>query len=247
MHRFFVEKNQISDGTIVILDNDVKHIKNVLRLKTDDLIEIVCDGYIYETCIIQQTKSQIITRVINKFKGENETRTHIRLFQGLAKGNKMETILQKGTEIGIKEFYPIITNRTVVKVDDKKKEKNKLTRWNTIVEDASKQAKRDVIPKVMNILSFHDMLELLKNEDNILVPYEDENKISIKDSLKGIEDDIINIVIGPEGGFELEEIQRLKDIGAQIVSLGRRILRTETAGLVTAAAILYEKDDLGVV
>lgn len=247
MHRFFVDKSQICDDTIVIIDNDVRHIKNVLRLKSEDIIEIVCDGYVYEVSISHLDKSQIITRVTNKSEAKNEPKTNIRLFQGLAKGSKMETIFQKGTEIGIKEFYPVITKRTVVKIEDKKKEKNKNTRWNAITEDASKQAKRDEIPKVLDILTFNEMLELLKDEKNILVPYEDEDTISIKDSLQAMEGNIINIIIGPEGGFESEEIVRLKDMGANVVSLGRRILRTETAGLVTAAAALYEKDDLGVV
>lgn len=247
MHRFFIDEKQISNDSIVILGNDIKHIKDVLRLRKDDLIQLVSKGFVYEVAIMELEKSQIKTRILNKSKGKNEARTYIRLFQGLAKGSKMETILQKGTEIGIKEFYPLSTKRAVVKIDDKKKEKNKISRWNFIVEEASKQAKRDEIPKVGQVLSFDNMIELLKGEDNILVPYEDEDTISIKEGLKNISEATINIVIGPEGGFEFEEIQRLTDIGATIVSLGNRILRTETAGLVTAALVLYEKDDLGVV
>lgn len=247
MHRYFVDESQISDDTIIVLGNDVKHIKDVLRLKVDDLLEIVSQGYTYEVKISQISKSQIITRILNKSKGKNEPKTKIRLFQGLAKGDKMETVFQKGTEIGIREFYPLITKRTIVKIHNPKKEKNKVARWNLITEEASKQSKRDEIPKVMEIINFKDMLDILKTEKNILVAYEDEDTTSIKDSLKTMDDGIINIVIGPEGGFEAEEINDLKDIGAKVVSLGRRILRTETAGLVTAAIVLYEKDDLGVV
>lgn len=247
MHRFFVEKDQISDKTIIILNNDVKHIRDVLRLRVQDKIEIICDGHLYEVKIIQIKKSQVTTEIIKATKGRNEPKTHIRLFQGLAKSNKMETIFQKGTEIGIKEFYPLITKRTVVKIEDKKKEKNKRNRWATIIEEASKQAKRDEIPKLMDILTFNDMIRLLSNEENIIVAYEDEDTKSIKDSLNEMKGRKISIIVGPEGGFDSEEVEELKYIGAHIVSLGNRILRTETAGLVCAAVTLYEKDDLGVV
>ena len=247
MHRYFVNKSQISEDTIVIIGNDVKHIKDVLRLKIDDIIEIVSEAYTYEAKISQLSKSQVESKILNKSKGINEAKTMIRLFQGLAKGSKMEAVFQKGTEIGITEFYPLLTKRTIVKIDNVKKEKNKLERWNSITEDAAKQSKRHKIPKVMEITSFKDMLDILKREKNILVPYEDEDTNSIKEILKTMDDGIINIIIGPEGGFEIDEIKALKDIGAKIVSLGRRILRTETAGLVTAAVVLYEKDDLGVV
>lgn len=247
MHRYFVDKTQISDDIIRIQGNDVKHIKDVLRLKKDHIIEVVSEDFVYDVKIEELSKSQILTRIIYKVMGENEPKTKIRLFQGLAKGSKMETVFQKGTEIGIDEFYPLVTVRTVVKIENAKKEKSKITRWNSITEDASKQAKRDKIPEVMDVLSFNDMIQLLREEDNILVPYEDEDTLSIKDALKSMEGDIINIIIGPEGGFEPEEIEKLKETGAKVVSLGRRILRTETAGLVTAAIILYEKDDLGVV
>ena len=247
MHRFFVEENQILDKEIRIKGKDVKHIKDVLRLRLGDSIELVSQGYLFQVSIKDISKSQILTEIINKSLGENEAKTQIRLYQGLAKGSKMETIFQKGTEIGIKEFYPIITKRTVVKLGDKKKEANKITRWNTITEEAAKQAKRDQIPRVNEVQTFNEILDFLKDQDHILVAYEDEDKKSIKQVLNKIQGNEINIIIGPEGGFDQEEIQRLRDIGAEIVSLGSRILRTETAGLVTASLILYEKDDLGVV
>lgn len=246
MHRFFVENNQILDKEILIIGKDVKHIKDVLRLKVGDFLELVSQGYLYKVSIKEISKSQILTEIISKSLGKNETKTHIRLFQGLAKGSKMETIFQKGTEIGIKEFHPIVTKRTVVKLD-KKKEDSKIMRWNAITQEASKQAKRDQVPKVMRVQTLDDMVDFLKDQDHILVAYEDEDTISIKEVLSKIEGDDINILIGPEGGFEEDEIQSLREIGAEIVSLGSRILRTETAGLVTASLILYEKDDLGVI
>lgn len=247
MHRYFVDEGQILEDIIKIQGNDVRHIKDVLRLKIDDLIEVVSEGFVYEVRIEHLSKSEISTRIIDKSKGKNEPRSKIRLFQGLAKGSKMETVFQKGTEIGIDEFYPLLTKRTVVKIENEKKEKSKITRWNTITEDASKQAKRDKVPKVMDILSFDNMIQILKEEDNILVAYEDEQALSIKEVLKSMDNNRVNIIIGPEGGFDPEEIEKLREIGGKVVSLGRRILRTETAGLVTAAVILYEKDDLGVV
>lgn len=247
MHRFFVDKNQINDGQIVILGDDVKHIKDVLRLKDKDRIELSCSGLTYICEIEQITKKNIITRIVEEYKGKNESTVEVVLFQGLAKGNKMEMIFQKGTEIGIKEFYPVELHRSVVKIKDASKERNKIDRWNTIVEEAAKQSKRDNIPKVNEILSFDRLIELLKDEPNILIPYEGENIYTIKEGLSKFKDGKINLIIGPEGGFEDSEIERLKDIGGNVVTLGNRILRTETAGLVTATIILYELGNIGVI
>ena len=159
----------------------------------------------------------------------------------------MDLIIQKSTEIGVREFVGLMTHRTVVKIKDMKKEESKIDRWNMIAAEAAKQSKRDFIPKVENIQTFDEMLNAIKNEENIIVPYEDEKFQSIGDSLKSIESGRIILIIGPEGGFESEEIQKLRSIGGQIVSLGNRILRTETAGFVASAIILYELGGLGVI
>lgn len=247
MHKFFIEKNQIMGDNITILGSDVKHIKDVLRLRINDQIEISCDGinYLCQISIIE--KSSIQLNIKDKWEGKAESKVDIILFQGLSKGNKMEFIFQKGTEIGLKSFYPTITNRSIVKIKDINKEQSKVERWNAIVEEAAKQSKRDFIPKVENIVSFKDMIEILKDKSNIIVPYEDEKVITIREGLSNLRDEPIYIVIGPEGGFEKEEIEKLKGIGAKIVTLGPRILRTETAGIVTATIILYEVGNIGVI
>lgn len=247
MHKFFIEKNQIMGDNITILGSDVKHIKDVLRLRINDQIEISCDGFNYLCQISVIEKSSIQLNIKDKCEGKAESKVDIILFQGLSKGNKMEFIFQKGTEIGLKSFYPTITNRSIVKIKDINKEQSKVERWNAIVEEAAKQSKRDFIPKVENIVSFKDMIEILKDKSNIIVPYEDEKIITIREGLSNLRDEPIYIVIGPEGGFEKEEIEKLKGIGAKIVTLGPRILRTETAGIVTATIILYEVGNIGVI
>jgi 16S rRNA (uracil1498-N3)-methyltransferase len=247
MHRFFVNKDQIFDNEIKIEGTDVKHIRSVLRLKLNDKIEISCNDYDYLCEISDINKDHIIAEILEKNKGNSESSVDITLYQGLSKGNKMELIFQKGTEIGIKEFVPVATHRSVVKINDIKKEQNKVERWNTIVEEAAKQSKRNLIPHVKNIINFNEMIDVLRNQENIIVPYEDEKALTIKEGLLGLSSRKINIVIGPEGGFESEEIQKLRDIGAKIVTLGPRILRTETAGIVTSTIVLYEVGNIGVI
>lgn len=247
MHRFFIDKDQIIENEIVILGSDVKHMRDVIRLRKDEEIEIACSGITYLCTIKDILKDKIITTIIDSRIGVNESTVEVVLFQGLSKGNKMELIFQKGTEVGIKEFYPVATHRSVVKIKEIKKEQSKVERWQLIVDEASKQSKRDYIPEVKGVISFDDMIEILKGEDNIIVPYEDEVVHTIKEGLLDVKSSKINVVIGPEGGFEISEIQKLKEIGSKIVTLGPRILRTETAGLVTATIILYEVGNLGVI
>jgi len=249
MHRFFVEKHQIIGDTIQILGTDVKHIKDVIRLKQGEKIEISSEGITYICEIELLSKGKILAKIIDKREGTNEAPIHIVLYQGLAKGNKMDLIIQKTTEIGVKEIYPVATNRSIVKINDIKKEQSKVERWSSIADEAAKQSKRDILPKVHNIISFDEMVMLLKDEQNILVPYENEKANSMNDKLKNITNKTnkIHLIIGPEGGFEDIEIKKLKSIGGQIITLGPRILRTETAGIVAATIILYELGDLGVI
>lgn len=247
MNRFFINKEQIYGDIIEINGADVKHIRDVLRLKQGEKIEISseCNTYIGE--IFELEKKTVKLKVINKYKGENEPSHFLVIYQGLAKGSKMDMIFQKGTEIGVSEFYPIATKRAVVKIKNEKKASSKLDRWQEIVDQAAKQSKRDKIPYVNEVLSFEEMISLLDGKENIIVPYEDEKQETIKNALKNIIGKKIHVIIGPEGGFEKEEIEKLKIIGASIVSLGPRILRTETAGLVASTMIFYELGDLGVV
>ncbi|NMA85898.1 MAG: 16S rRNA (uracil(1498)-N(3))-methyltransferase [Tissierellia bacterium] len=240
MHRFFVDIDQLEDNEIKIIGKDVKHIKDVLRLREGENIEIVSHGNTYISQILSLNSDSIITNIIESFPGENEPMVDIILYQGIPKGDKMEYIIQKNVELGIKEIYPIVMNRTVVKFKDKKKEINRINRWQSISDEASKQSKRDILPKINDIISFKEMLEILKDKENIIVPYEEEKTLNLKDILKDNEAKEVHLIIGPEGGFEEDEIEALKEINGQIISLGPRILRTETAGLVVSSIVLYE-------
>lgn len=244
MHRFFVEKEQIEENKIEILGTDVKHIKDVIRLREGEKIEVVSDGNVYISRIESFSKKQISLKILDGFTGENEPDTEIFLYQGLAKGSKMDLILQKCTELGVKKFYPLMTHRSVVKIKDERKEQSKINRWSQIVDEAAKQSKRDILPRVENIIDFPDMIELLKKEENIIVPYEKALGKGLGKGLKDIKSNRVHLIIGPEGGFEEWEIEKLKEIGGNIVSLGPRILRTETAGIVAAAIILYLSGDM---
>ncbi len=247
MHRFFVLEENILENTIKIVGTDVNHIKNVLRLSIEDKVEVIGSKYNYDCEISHISKDEILLLIKEVKDKTNESNLRISLFQGLPKSSKMETIIQKCTELGVYNFYPVSTNRSVVKINDMKKEEKKVQRWQLIAEEASKQSKRDIIPKVENILGFNDMMEKIKDKV-VIVPYESEEKLSIKGLKTSLENvDEINIIIGPEGGFEEYEIEKLKNSGAHIVTLGPRILRTETAGVVTATILMYEFGDLGVI
>lgn len=247
MHKFFVDESQIEEMNIKIINKDVKHIKDVLRLKLNSNIIISSNNINYLCEIMHIEKHEIISRIISKDEGISEPQIEIILYQGLSKGSKMDLILQKGTEVGVKDFYPVATYRSIVKINELKKEQGKLDRWNLITEEAAKQSKRDYIPKVNGILNFDDMIRLLETEENIIVPYENEDGLTIGQGLKKVTGNKIHLIIGPEGGFEEVEIEKLRAIGAKIVTLGNRILRTETAGFVASTIILYELGNLGVI
>ena len=240
LHRFFVDTNQIKNNEIKIIGKDVKHIKDVLRLREGENIEVLSNGHTYISQILILNSDSINTNIIEAFPGKNEPAVDIILYQGIPKGDKMEYIIQKNVELGIKEIYPVIMNRTVVKFKDKKKEINRLNRWQSISDEAAKQSKRDILPKVNRIIDFSGMLKILRGKEYIIVPYEEEKSLSLKDILKDNSPKEIHLIIGPEGGFEEDEIKALREINGQIVSLGPRILRTETAGLVVSSIILYE-------
>lgn len=247
MHRFFT-KNLIDDSrNIKITGGDAKHIKDVLRIVPGQMIEIVTGNKPYLCMVTGIETNKVITRIVNPIEKTNESPLKINLFQGLPKSSKMDSILQKCTEIGVTNFFPLRTNRTIVKFKDNKKELKKIERWQAIAYEAAKQSKRDIVPMVNPVIEFKDLERELK-EGITIVPYEVMQDNGIKAILQSInKPDIINIIIGPEGGFEEIEIQKLEKLGAKIVSLGPRILRTETAGMFTAALLQYEYGDLGVI
>ncbi len=247
MSKFFIKNNQFFDynNEIDIIGEDINHIKKVLRKNIGDELNI-CNtdsGDNYLVKIKTFEKEKIICSIIKRIESENESNVKISLFQGLPKFDKMEYIIQKNTEVGVYDFYPIIMKRTIVKVREEDKEK-RISRFNKIAEGAAKQSLRDIIPEVHNIVSFNSVLESLKEYDLILVAYEDEENNSLKSVLRNIsekKDYKIAVLIGPEGGIDVEEINSLKKLdNSKIVSLGKRILRTETAGIVINSQIMYE-------
>lgn len=252
MSKFFVKTEQIENNNIIINGDDVNHIINVLRMKKDDEIQ-VCNqetGDNYNAQITQYTKNEVDCEIIERINKTTESNVNITLFQGLPKFEKMELIIQKNTEVGVKRIVPVIMERTVVKIDEKVASK-KLERWQKIAEIAAKQSMRDIIPNIDNITK---LKEIDTTEyDVVLVAYENEEHNKLKDELQKLSKKIegtnsnnneenfnIAIVIGPEGGISEKEIELLAEKNAKFVSLGRRILRTETAGLVMTGNILYE-------
>ncbi|EQK41931.1 RNA methyltransferase, RsmE family protein [[Clostridium] bifermentans ATCC 638] len=247
MDRFFVGKKNINleNKTCIIEGEDVKHISKVLRCRIGEELEI-CDNdnneYICEITNID--KSQVELNIVEVVNIKRESDLKIKVYQGLPKGPKMEMILQKLTEVGVDEIILVQTKRTVVKVDDKKEDK-KIERWERIIYEAAKQSKRGKIPKLRGVLSFKEALADMKENDFNIAPYENERTKSIKQAIKGVDIKNIGIFVGPEGGFEDTEIKAIEEIGGQSVSLGPRILRTETASLVASSIVLYELSDLG--
>lgn len=250
MSKFFIKANQIIDDKINVIGEDVNHIKNVLRLNIGDKIKI-CDNdnsqnYICE--IINISSQKILCQIIENVRAESEGNVELHIFQGLPKSDKMELIIQKGTELGVSEFIPVSFRRSIVKLSGKDEIK-KIERWNKIAEVAAKQCGRDFIPKVRNIENIKKVCQEIEEYDIVLVAYEMENENYIKNELLKLkklkEKYRIAVIIGPEGGIDTEEIEELKKAGAKIISLGKRILRTETVALQVSSIIMYELENGG--
>ena len=239
MPKFFVNKGQINENRIHITGEDANHIANVLRSKLNDLIT-VCDGEgtDYECTLVEINKKEIVAEIISSRPNKNEPDIKITLYQSLPKSDKMEFIIQKCIEIGVDRIVPVKTEHTVVKLD--KKEDKKLERWKKIAEAAAKQCGRGKIPLVDNILTFKEAISQAKNLDSIIIPYEKQKEGGLKEYVNQFSGKSIGIFIGPEGGFSPQEVSLAIENGAVPVTLGKRILRTETAGLVTCVILLYE-------
>lgn len=250
MPKFFIKTENLKENEeIWITGSDVNHIKNVLRKKIDDKINI-CNSDTqknYECVIKNIEENKIVCKILDEVKSLAESNLNITIFQGLPKSDKMELIIQKATELGVKTIVPVITKRTVIKLKDKDKQ-NKVDRWRKIAEVAAKQSGRDIIPTIENIINIADIK--FDEFDKIFVLYENEEKISIKDEIEQLKTDNkeelnIGIVIGPEGGFAESEIEQLRlNQNVSVVTLGKRILRTETVALVVSGILMYELGDL---
>lgn len=245
MHQFFVTPMQVKEDRIYIEGQDVNHIKNVLRMKTGEQLKISDGNNKRYLCEIEtMTAQEVCVRIIEEQQVNTELPSKIYLFQGLPKGDKMELIVQKAVELGVYEVIPVATKRAVVKLDEKKAAK-KVERWNGIAESGAKQSGRNVIPSVTKVMSYKEALAYAKELDVILIPYElAEGMAETKQVIEGIKKGAsIGVFIGPEGGFETAEVEQAIESGAKAITLGRRILRTETAGLTTLSILMYHLEE----
>ena len=244
MFRYFCADENIKNNTVNVTGGDAKHLKTILRAQPGDKISVVTESKEYIAEIKEINTENIVCTLVEEIFSNNETKINITLCQGIPKKTKMETIIQQNVELGVKSFIPLITERTVVKLNEKDREQKKLDRWQKIAKESAKQSKRNIIPTVEPIITVSELIEKLKNIDaEIIVPYELEDVKILKDVLKEPKDNYY-IVIGPEGGFDIKEIEMFQEIGAHIVTLGKRILRTETAGIVTASVIMYACNEM---
>lgn len=243
MYNFFVNKNQKLNDKYVITGTDFNHIKNVLRMTVGDTF-LVSENGVSNLCEIEDfTEDSVIAKITRENYNDTNLPIKIYLFQGLPKGDKMELIIQKTVELGVEGIIPVEMNRCVVKLDDKKK-KSKVSRWQTISESAAKQSKRNTIPEIFDVLTYKQAMEKAKEMDLFLVPYESKNGMEdTKTALSQIKNGMsVGILIGPEGGFDEKEVEMAFENGGKVVSLGKRILRTETAAITSVSMCMLHAE-----
>lgn len=243
MRRFFAENICADNGTVVLSGDEARHISNVLRMKAgDEALLINGEGTQYRSVLESIADGEVRLRIIEAEACAAEPETHVTLFQCLPKQGKMEVIIQKCVELGIWEIVPVSSKRCVVKLEGKDQ---KLIRWNKVSAEAAKQCGRAYVPRITPPIKLDDID--LSGFDLVLVPYENEGDVSLKQVLResiesGKNFSRVALIIGPEGGFEPSEVERAIGKGGIAVSLGKRILRTETAGMAALAQIMYELD-----
>lgn len=239
MPKFFTSPALISDGSVKIVGEDVAHISKVLRMSPGDKIT-VCDGEgnDYDAVIEQIGKTEVTAKITGSYVCEAEPSVRITLYQSLPKQGKMEYIIQKCTELGVARIVPVYTKRCIVKPSDKTE------RWNKVALSAAKQCGRGIVPKVMPVLTFDQAVLQMSKSECALMPYECEEKTRLKDIICGKTFRDVSLFIGPEGGFELSEVEKAIGLGIKPVTLGKRILRTETAAAAVLPIIMYENDEI---
>ena len=244
MYHFFVEEEQVNGENAYIKGSDVNHIVNVLRMKVGEELLISVKGDWDYLCNIEKTSSDRVDLKVLESMEQRELPVKITLLQGIPKSDKLEMIIQKAIELGVSEIIPVKTKRVVVKIDEKKADA-KVNRWNAIAESAAKQSKRSIVPKVYEPMSIDNALEIVKDFGVKLIPYENADGI---DKTRRILDGLdtknnIAVFIGPEGGFEETEVKKATDFGFEVITLGKRILRTETAGLALLGNIMIRLEE----
>lgn len=244
MYQFFVPDESVGQERITICGADANHIGNVLRMKPGERIRVSAASGRSFFCRIETISRESVTASIEEQDTLGTEFAHrVYLFQGLPKGDKMELIVQKAVELGACEVIPVAMKHCVVKLDEKKA-KSRTARWQAIAESAAKQAKRTVIPRVREPVGWEKALIEAQKLPVVLVPYENERGLSAtRERIRAIPEGAdIGVMIGPEGGFAGEEIAAARERGMHLISLGRRILRTETAGLAALSMLIYELD-----
>ena len=245
MHRFFIKQEDIYNDDITIQGEDVQHISKVLRLKEGDKI-VLCDqrGTDYNVEIESITKHTVKTTIIDKVPSLGEPTMEVVIYQGIPKSTKMDLIIQKCTEMGITRIVPVFTTRTIVKLESLKDEEKKVARWTKIAEEAAKQSARGIVPHIDMPMNLEQALMDSKKLDIVLIPYELETEMSVKAALTGKTAQSVGFFIGPEGGFTAPEIVRATQNNVLPITLGSRIMRTETAGFAMLTCIMYEYDQM---
>ncbi len=241
MSHFFITSGQITGNELTIVGDDVNHMKNVLRMRTGEAFTAADENGMFYRCEVDVLdKQQVTAKILWKEEGSSELSSKIYLFQGLPKSDKMELIIQKAVELGAYEIIPVATKRAIVKLDAKK-EASKLKRWQSIAEGAAKQSGRMLIPQISEVKTFGEALQMAKELDVNIIPYECARGMEgTREILGNIKPGMsVGIFIGPEGGFEESEVEKAQELGVKPVTLGRRILRTETAGLTTLSILMY--------
>ena len=241
MYQFFVEDAQISEKDVIIEGSDVNHIKNVLRMKCGEKVRISSASGRNFYCSIGEISGELVRAdILEELEDNTELPNQIYLFQGLPKSDKMELIIQKAVELGVHGIIPVSMKNCVVKLDEKKAA-SKVARWQEIAKSAAKQSKRSLIPEVELPMSYKLAVERAKELDVVLVPYENERGMqATREVIASIKPgQSVGIFIGPEGGFDGAEIELVRE-DAHLISLGNRILRTETAGLATLSMLIYQ-------
>lgn len=246
MYNFFVTSENKKDNHYFITGDDYNHIKNVLRMTVGERFLVSCEDT-SDLCEIENIENDtIIVNIVEKNYQSTNLPIKIHLFQGLPKSDKLELIIQKAVELGVATITPVSMKRSIVKIDDKKK-KSKQERWQAIATAAAKQSKRTSIPEVCEVLTYKEFVSKAQELDLLLVPYEcAEGMAATKSALSEIKSGMnVGIIIGPEGGFEEKEIQEALSVGGKVISLGARILRTETAAITALAmCMLYSEMEL---
>ena len=240
MHRFFAQRKAVD--LLYLAKEDIKHFKDVLRIKDDEEVEVYIDGIGYIAILNSYTKDELSLKIISEIKEQYEPNIKITLFQSLVKSDKMDFIIQKAIEMGAYSIVPIETKRSIVKKKDIKDKK--LERYKNIAKAAAMQSKREFIPSVADALKLDEAKEILDSFDLVLIAYEDELEHSIKDfEIKDKKN--IAIIVGPEGGFDISEVDELKRCGYKSISMGKRILRAETAPIALLTMLYYEYNGSG--